>query len=125
MVLSRPVLVVDDEVDLAATYERLLRRQGYEVVSAGTRERGLSVVQLVPLSLVISDIRLPDGDGLDIVRAARATSVPTPVIVITGFPSESERRTALDAGASAYWTKPFSTTAFTGLVQDILGGQRL
>src|SRR5438094_6701431 len=74
--MDRAILVVDDEADLAATYERLLRRQGYRVVSAGTLQAGLRVIETEPLRLVIADLRLPDGDGLDVVRAARAAPAP-------------------------------------------------
>jgi len=72
---GRRVLVVDDETDFLASYERLLRRQGYEVITATSRAAGLDAVRAAALGhrldLVISDLRLPDGDGLDVVRAAR------------------------------------------------------
>jgi len=77
------------------------------------------VMRTTRLSLVISDVRLPDGDGLDIVRAARS-STPTPVVVVTGFPSEPGRRSALAAGASAYLAKPFSTADFSALIRDVV-----
>jgi DNA-binding response OmpR family regulator len=63
-----PILVVDDEADLVVTYERLLRRRGYGVVSARSCRDGLLIVEREPLALVIADLRLPDGDGLDLVR---------------------------------------------------------
>ena len=72
-----PILVVDDEADLVASYERLLRRKGYGIVSAGSRVEGLRLVAREPLALVITDLRLPDGDGLDLVRAARRLPTPT------------------------------------------------
>jgi DNA-binding response OmpR family regulator len=118
--VSDRILVVDDEADLVATYERLLRRRGYRVVSAGSRRDGLSMIATEPLLLVVSDLRLPDGDGLDVVRAARATPPPTPVIVVTGFQSDMSRRAALAAGAAAYLPKPFSASAFSSLVDTVL-----
>jgi two-component system, NtrC family, response regulator HydG len=69
---------------------------------------------------VIADLRLPDGDGLDLVRAARRTPTPTPAIVVTGFASRAARTAALAAGASAYLAKPFATSAFTALVDQTL-----
>jgi len=111
------VLVVDDEADFTATYERLLRRQGFGVVSASSRRAGLAAIAAEPLDLVIADLRLPDGDGLDLVRAARKTATPTPVIVITGFASEASRQASLAAGASAYLPKPFSASTFAALVE--------
>ena len=114
------ILVVDDEADLVTTYERLLRRRGYRVVSTGSCRDGLLIVEREPLALVIADLRLPDGDGLDLVRAARRTPTPTPSIVVTGFASEAARTAALAAGASACLAKPFATSAFTALVEQTL-----
>lgn len=122
--MEKPILVVDDEADLVTTYERLLRRQGYRVLSAGTCRAGLAVIQAEPLGLVIADLRLPDGDGLDIVRAARALSTPPPVLVATGLASRTARQAALAAGASAFLAKPFATEVFSRLVSELLLGGR-
>jgi DNA-binding response OmpR family regulator len=115
------VLVVDDEADLVASYERLLRRQGYRVIATATRGEGLAVIACEALVLVVSDLRLPDGDGLDVVRAARRSPAPVPVLVVTGFGSEATRAAALAAGASGYLTKPFSASAFAALVERAVG----
>jgi DNA-binding response OmpR family regulator len=118
------ILIVDDEPDLVATYERLLQRKGYRVVSAGSCRDGLVVVEREPLVLVLTDMRLPDGDGLDIVRAARGTTPrPTPALVVTGFASEASRAAALAAGASGYLAKPFGAAALLSLVQSTLTGR--
>jgi two-component system response regulator PilR (NtrC family) len=114
------VLVVDDEADFLATYDRLLRRQGWRAITAGTRGAALAVLAAEPVALLITDVRLPDGDGLDIVRAARARTEPPPVIVVTGFSSAQSRHQALAAGATAYLAKPFSTSALTSMVRDAL-----
>ena len=120
--MRRRVLVVDDEGDFLATYERLLRRQGYEVLTATSRAEGLAALAGEPLHLVISDLRLPDGDGLDVVRAARRTAEPTPVIVITGYPSDETRRAAFAAGAGTFLAKPFATAALLAAVRSSLDG---
>ena len=118
--MDRAILVVDDEADLAATYERLLRRQGYRVVSAGTLQAGLRVIETEPLRLVIADLRLPDGDGLDVVRAARALPAPPPVLVATVLASRASYQAALAAGATAFLAKPFATGVFNRLANDLL-----
>jgi DNA-binding response OmpR family regulator len=115
-----PILVVDDEVDLVGSYERLLRRKGFQIVSAGSRGEGLTLVAREPLALVITDLRLPDGDGLDLVRAARRLPTPTPSMVVTGFASEASRTASMAAGASAFLAKPFAASAFTSLVESTL-----
>lgn len=114
------VLVVEDEKDLVATYERLLRRQGCAVTAAGTLQDGLAALDSGQFALVIADLRLPDGSGLDVVRAARQRANGPPVIVVTGFASAQNRREALDAGATAYMAKPFSALALASLVQEVL-----
>ena len=118
--MSVDVLVVDDEPDLVATYERLLRRHGYRVISAGSRAAGLAAIRNGQPHLLIADLKLPDGDGLDVVRAARALPTPPPVIVVTGFASGTSREAAMAAGATAFLRKPFSTEAFRDLVRSIL-----
>lgn len=114
------ILVVDDEADLLSTYRRLLRRLGHPVIAAATRREALDVIRSQPLSLVIADLRLSDGDGLDVVRAARTAQKPPPVIVVTGYASETSRTHALAAGASAYVAKPFSISGFADLVRKYL-----
>lgn len=122
--MTREVLVVEDEPDLIATYERLLRRHALETTAARTREAGLAALASSRPHLLIVDLRLPDGDGLDVVRAARSGSAPTPVIVVTGFGSASTRQRALSAGAMAVLDKPFSTEALMHLVRAALPSER-
>jgi DNA-binding response OmpR family regulator len=114
------VLIVEDEKDLVTTYERLLRRQGCSVTAAETLRDGLAALDSGRFALVIADLRLPDGSGLDVVRAARECADRPPVIVVTGFASAESRREAMDAGATAYMTKPFSALALASLIQEVL-----
>ena len=115
-----PILLVDDEVDLVTSYERLFHRRGYCVVSAGSCREGLLIIEREPLALVVTDLRLSDGDGLNIVRAARRTPTPTPSLVVTGFTSEASRAAALAAGAAGYLAKPFAASNLVALVQSTL-----
>jgi DNA-binding response OmpR family regulator len=118
------VLVVDDEADLVTTYERALRRLGYRIIPAGTRQAGLQALRSERLALVVADLRLPDGDGLDIVRAAREAPGPPPVIVVTGFASAAGQQAALEAGARAFLAKPFSVQALLETVRQVVGDAR-
>jgi DNA-binding response OmpR family regulator len=119
---AKRVLVVDDEADFLATYERLLRRQGFRVVVAATRAAGVAAVTSEHPDLVISDLRLPDGSGLDVVRAARSMPDPPSVIVITGYPSADTRRAALAAGATAFLAKPFAAAGLLAAIRSSLPG---
>jgi len=114
--------VVDDETDFLATYERLLRREGYDVVTVTSRAAGLAALAGEPPHLVISDLRLPDGDGLDVVRAAHGARDPLPVIVVTGYPSAENRRAALAAGATTFVAKPFAAAVLLAAVRSSVDG---
>jgi DNA-binding response OmpR family regulator len=122
MTMPRRVLVVDDEADFLATYERLLRREGYEVVTVTSRAAGLAALAGEPPHLVISDLRLPDGDGLDVVRAAHAARDPLPVIVVTGYSSDETRRAALAAGATTFVAKPFAAAVLLAAIRSSVDG---
>ena len=118
------ILVIEDEADMAATYDRLLRRAGHRVVTADSRAAGLQLLQSVRPKLVIADLRLPDGDGLDIIRAAHALDPPPPVIIITAFASRDAREASLKSGACAFLAKPFGIAEFSSLVEDLMNHQR-
>jgi DNA-binding response OmpR family regulator len=114
------ILVVDGEPDMAATYERLLRRSGHRVVLAATRADGMQFLERLPPRLVILDLRLPDGDGLDVIRAAGRLAAAPAVIAITAFASRAARQSALDAGARAFLAKPFAIDEFSNLVERLI-----
>jgi DNA-binding response OmpR family regulator len=116
--LNMRVLVVDDETDFLDTYVRLLRRQGYDVSTASSLATALVAIAREPPSLVISDLKLPDGDGLEVVRAACSVANPPPVIVVTGHPSEEQRVAAMVAGATAFFAKPFIASALLAAVRS-------
>ena len=117
--MNAVILVVDDERDLAATCERLLRRSGWRVVVVGSRDAALSALAGTRPALAVVDRQLPDGDGLDVLRAARAQD--TPVIVISGHTSASNRERTLEEGAAAFLGKPFSARDFLALVHTVAG----
>jgi len=113
------ILVVDDEEEFLNTYRRLFGRQKLRVVTAATRQAALAALALEPFALVIADLRLPDGDGLDVVRRARATARPTPAIVVSGFASAAARTAALEAGAAEVFAKPFQAAALAARVRQL------
>jgi DNA-binding response OmpR family regulator len=116
------VLVIENEPDFLPTYDRLLRRHGYDVVAATTRSAGLLALAREQPRLVICDLRLPDGDGLDVVRAARAMASPAPVMVVTGHASGETRRAALAAGAATFVAKPFAAATLLAQIRSVLAG---
>ena len=116
--MSRTILIVEDEVDLAQSCVRLLHRRGWQAVAVRTRAAGLGALQDRPV-LALVDRQLPDGDGLDVLRAA--ADAGTPAIRMSGPDLPDTRRRALDSGAAGFLGKPFSTGALLELIDSILG----
>jgi DNA-binding response OmpR family regulator len=114
------ILIVEDEVDLRNTYERILRRLNFNVIAVERAAEGLRVAESRAIRLVITDLRLPDMDGIALIRALRACADPPPIIVASGLDSGATRRAALEAGAIAYLTKPFSVATLTAKIQEVL-----
>lgn len=115
------VLVVDDETDLAETCARFLRHRGYGVVTADSYARGRAALAATPPALLVSDARLPDGDGLDLVRAAGALHPPVPAIVMSAYMCAASARAARAAGAVGVLSKPFGTDMLAQSVDKALG----
>ena len=106
--MSRRVLLIEDEVDLAFALRLNLSAEGYDVEVVHDGERGLALARKGPFDVVLLDLRLPGLDGLDVLRELRAGGVATPVICLTARAEEADRVLGLDLGADDYVTKPFS-----------------
>ncbi len=115
------LLVVDDEPDLRTLYELTLVREGYDVESAGTVEEAWTALQQQRFSVVITDMRLPDGTGLDLLRRMDENGRREKGIVITAYGSAENAVEALKAGAYDYLTKPVDLRQFRAVVATALG----
>ena len=100
------VLVVDDETDIRELLVLTLMRMGIEAVTASTREEAFARLGERTFDLCLTDMRLPDGDGLEILRHIAEHHGNTPVAVITAFGSTENAVAALKAGAFDYIAKP-------------------
>ena len=100
------VLVVEDEPGIRQVLRVLLEAERYRVVEAETAARAESETRTHKPDLLIVDLGLPDGDGLDVIRRVRAWS-PVPIVVLSARTMEDQKVAALDAGADDYVTKPF------------------
>ena len=100
------VLIVEDEADIRRFVRMALENEGYEAFEADGVKRGLIEAGTRRPDLVILDLGLPDGDGVDFIRDLRGWS-PCPVVVLSARSSEADKIAALDAGADDYLVKPF------------------
>ncbi|MEY4763787.1 MAG: hypothetical protein RI907_460 [Pseudomonadota bacterium] len=110
------LLVVDDEPDLRTLYELTLLREGYHIETAGSVAEALDCLNEQRFSLVITDMRLPDGLGLDILRWLDDQGRPERAVVITAYGSADNAVAALKAGAFDYLTKPVDLKQFRTVV---------
>jgi two-component system, OmpR family, KDP operon response regulator KdpE len=100
------VLVVEDEAQMRRFLRAALVANGFRTIEAATAAEALSLAPSHNPGLVLLDLGLPDGDGLDVTRRLREWS-QAPIIVISARGREEDKVTALDAGADDYLTKPF------------------
>jgi two-component system KDP operon response regulator KdpE len=105
-VTSPHVLIVEDEAPIRAFLSTTLRANGYRCTEATTAKQGLIQVTANPPEVVLLDLGLPDGDGLELARTIRQWST-VPIIVLSARGQERDKVQALDLGADDYLTKPF------------------
>jgi DNA-binding response OmpR family regulator len=106
--MTRRILVVEDDRDIAQLVELHLRDMGAEVTLVHDGAAALEIAQSQPFDLLILDITLPSIDGLEICRRIRASERYTPILMLTARSSEVDRIIGLELGADDYLTKPFS-----------------
>jgi two-component system phosphate regulon response regulator PhoB len=116
------VLVVDDEPALRQVLDIAFRRQGFEVVCAPGVKGAIEALQQnpQPFPLVITDLMMPDGTGMDVLTAAKARSGATEVIVMTAYSTVDHALDAMKKGAYDFVTKPFSPKELVSRIRAVL-----
>ncbi len=123
--MSRPlgrILVADDEPDLLEAYAALLTDAGYEVATAENGRQALRLLGDGGFDLILSDIVMPDMDGVSLLRAVREHDLDVPVVLVTGSPRVETAAKAVEHGALRYLVKPVSEAE---LMQTVGQGMRL
>ncbi len=121
--LAPLALLVEDEPQIRRFVRAALEEEGWHVHEAATVQRGLSDAGTRSPDLIILDLGLPDGDGIDFIADVRKWST-VPVIVLSARTGEAAKITALDAGADDYLTKPFSVGELQARVRATIRRQR-
>ena len=117
------VLIVEDDAAIRRFVRQALESEGHQVFETGTLERGLIEAGTRKPDLLILDLGLPDGDGVDLVRDLRGWS-GVPVIVLSARSDEADKIDALDAGADDYLVKPFGVDELMARVRALLRRRR-
>ena len=113
------ILVADDEQNLRRVLVAMLKRDGHEVVQAASG--GDAIEQLADVDVVITDLRMPGGDGMDVLRTAAKHHPHLPVIMITAYGSVGQAVEAIKAGAFDYIEKPFEQDSIRTIVDKAIG----
>src|SRR5271169_609047 len=119
------ILVVDDESEIREGLELLLSSEGYGVSSAETGESGLVKLGEHPFDLLLLDVSLPDGNGLDLLREIRRRDPHLSVVLITAYGSIDMARAAFKGGALDFITKPWSNDELLAQVAQAVESRRL
>jgi DNA-binding NtrC family response regulator len=117
----KEVLIVDDEAAMRAALEANFRRRGWRVRSAGGVVEALSAFRVSPSRLVITDMRMPDGDGLQVMEGVRKHLPETPVILLTAYGSVPDAVQAMRGGACDYLQKPISFEELESAAERFVG----
>src|SRR5215472_1301861 len=119
---SRPrVLVVDDEASIRDLLSKTLALAEYDVDVAPDGRAALERMRLYPYDLLIADLKMPGIDGLTVIREAKRYKADLPVIIITGFSTESSAIEAVNLGVAGYLTKPFRVPQVLAAAARALG----
>jgi two-component system KDP operon response regulator KdpE len=113
------ILVVEDEQHIRRFVRTALESEAYQVTEAGTCTQGLLDIRSLRLDMLILDLGLPDGDGVQLIQNLRTWS-KLPVLVLSARITDQDKIKALDAGADDYLSKPFSTGELLARVRALL-----
>lgn len=122
---SRPtILICDDEAPLRELMRAILDDDSYEFEEAADAGEAIERAIEIEPDLVLLDVMLPGGSGLDVLRELRARDklADVPVVVITAWTSAADRRAAIDAGANEFIAKPFNPDELAAVARRFLSG---
>lgn len=121
--MAKRVLIVDDEANIVAALEYLLRRSGYEVSVAATGDEALHQVEVVAPDLVLLDVMMPQKSGYEVCRRIRERPEwsAVKIVMLSAKGREAEVSKGMSLGADLYVTKPFSNAALVARIRELLG----
>ncbi len=120
MVESARVLVVDDEMSILLLLKEALGQWGYEVTCASTGAEGLAAMRNQMFDAVLTDVRMPDMSGLDLLREVKRQDESVEVVIMTGYPTIASAVEALKEGAYDYLSKPLILDELRHLMQRLM-----
>lgn len=121
--MARRILTVDDSASIRQVVGFTLKSAGYEVVEAVDGKDALAKAAAGPVNMVITDLNMPNLDGLGLIRALRATPAHkfTPIVMLTTESQDAKKQEGRAAGATGWIVKPFKPEQLLGVVKKVLG----
>lgn len=116
------ILIVDDNVDASNALGKLLSIRGHEITLAQDGTNALRIIPLLQPDVVILDIGLPDFDGYEVAHRLKKANVSAPLIALTGYGQERDKKKTKDAGFAYHLTKPVSLAAIEEALSKVLAG---
>ncbi len=120
--MKKKILIIDDDLNIIDLLTAFLSEKGSNVFSAITAEGGLALARKQEFDLILLDIMLPDGDGVEVLKHLQKMTILTPIIMITGGTNLEVAKQCLQIGAVDYITKPFDFSYLhTTVTANMLG----
>jgi DNA-binding response OmpR family regulator len=113
------VLIVDDDAEVGHTLGELLKRRGHAVTAATRGPEGLALAASTPFDMIILDVRMPEMDGFELLRALRAQGCPAGVVMLTGEGDVEDAVKAQQLGADDYLPKPVRLAALERVLGSV------
>lgn len=119
------ILLIDDEIEIRRTIGEMLRRLGHEVIAVADGVAGVEALDWSHIDLIITDIMMPERDGLEVIAHIRCLGLAVPIVVISGGQlgkNLSQFRYAEELGATVSLPKPFSLSKLRSTIEAVLSG---
>jgi len=114
------ILIVDDSQESREICQRVLQREGYGVQSVDDAKKALDELKGTRFNLVITDLKMPEMDGMSLLKNIKEIHPEICVIVMTGYPDKESKAKAIELGASGYLTKPLDVSELITAVKSCL-----
>lgn len=119
--MAAKILVVDDEIIVIKSAERVLRSEGYDVEGVLSGREAMLKLEQNNYDLVLTDLKMPEVDGITLIRWLRNVKPSIGIVIITGYPSQETIKEALELGIIDYVPKPFTPAVLSDVTQRALG----
>ena len=116
---SLRILIVDDDAPVLMVLGNILSKRGYTIYKASTARQAFHILKTVAIDFIISDIVMPDINGIQFIQTYRKLNKSTPILILSGSSSKHTVQEAAKAGANSYLTKPFDTNTLLSRIEGI------